>query len=176
VGMHGDQNGYTIVNFVLMYIIGAYLKKKEVLWSRGKAFLIAFGCSIILTIWSVVLPDTAWIYCNPIVILQAVAVFVGVKQLSFSNGLVNTLSKGVFTCFLFHGPFVQRLPSAEWVKGNVIIMLLLIVASMIGIYLICWCAWGIYNIFEKFVLKKLLKVFDKWVLEIEPQEKGELCK
>lgn len=176
IGLMGDQNGYTIVNFFLMYIIGAYIKKVDVRWSIKKSIIMVISCSVALTIWSILLPQTAWGYCNPLVIMEAVAVFLLFKQLRIQNRFINIAAKSVYTCFLFHGYFVQQLPVSKFVEENVLILLSYIMISVLSIYFICWCAYCIYDVLEKYVLRKILKVLDKVVIDIKPQDKGELCK
>lgn len=44
VGMHGSQYGYSIVNFLLVYFIGAYIRKNKIKVSSSKAI-----CGIVIT-------------------------------------------------------------------------------------------------------------------------------
>lgn len=167
IGLSGDQNGYTIVHFCLMYIIGAYIKTKNIEWSVGKSITVVGICSVSLTVWSIVLPQTAWAYCNPLVIIEAVAFFLLFKELHISNKYINVASKAVFTCFLFHGYFVQKLSVSRLVQANVIIMLAYIVLAMLGIYLVCYCAYYIYDFVEKHVIKRMFKRFEKLVINVK---------
>ena len=82
IGAYGSQWGYTITNFVLMYIIGAYLRlglPDDFRPSRIRLAAGIAGCVILLTAWAVwndrigfYTERSAWEYCNPIVILSAV--------------------------------------------------------------------------------------------------------
>lgn len=167
IGLSGDQNGYTIVNFCLMYAIGSYIKIKDIEWSVSKSITVVGVCSVSLTIWSIVFPKTAWAYCNPLVIIEAVAIFLLFKELHISNKYINMASKAVFTCFLFHGYFVQKLSVNRFVHDNVLIMLAYIALAMIVIYIVCCFAYYIYDLFEKHVIKKVFKRLDKLVINVK---------
>ena len=176
IGLQGDQAGYTIVQFCLMYVIGAYFKKIEVKWSKRRSLSVLAICSILLLVWCKILPLTAWTYCNPIVILEAVAIFLLFQQIHIRSIWINRASKAVFTCFLSHGVFVRLLPVEMMVKQNVCILFLLLIATLVGVYLVCWGVYGIYYYFEKYAIKNILKIFDKVVLNVEPSDEGETCK
>ena len=176
IGLQGDQAGYTIVQFCLMYVVGAYLKKMEVQWSKIRALAVLAVCSILLLGWCKILPLNAWAYCNPIVILEAVAIFLLFQQIHIRSKWINRASKAVFTCFLSHGFFVRLLPVEAMVEQNKFILLLLLAATLVGVYLMCWGVYGIYYGFEKYVVKNIWKIFDKVVLDVEPIDEGETCK
>ena len=161
ISMHGSQNGYTIVNFCLMYIIGAYIRKIDVKISMKKLLLISVGCIICLTVWSEVSQNTAWAYCNPIVIVSAVAIFLLFQQLCISSKVINFMAKGVFTCFLFHGYFLLKVDAQSIVKSNTIIMIAYIIVIIIVVYSICLCASVIYGFIEQKLLKRFWSSVNK---------------
>ena len=176
IGLLGDQNGYTIVNFILMYIIGAYIRITDIKWSVKKALFIMGVCSALLTVWSLVLPSTAWSYCNPLVIVEAVAAFLLFKELSIKSLIINKASKAVFTCYLFHSYVVQHLPVKYIVQQNTLYMIALLLVSVIGTYLVCWCMYGIYSMIEKNILKRILKRLNTVIVDIEQSDRGQVCK
>ncbi len=176
IGLEGDQSGYTIVNFILLYLIGAYLKMADIQWSKLKSIFVIIGCAILLSLWELVLPKTAWMYCNPLVILEAVAGFLLFKKFSIKSSVVNVLAKGVFTCFLLHGAFFRFLPVEKFVNAPAWKLVLFLVGVAIGIYIVCVGVHYLYVVFEKYVLKNLLKFLNKVVLDVEPNEEGKLCK
>ena len=60
IGMYGSQWGYTIVNFVLMYSIGAYIKKTDCWLNRFSTVRLLFlegGCIFVLMIWAIMPPN-----------------------------------------------------------------------------------------------------------------------
>ena len=48
IGLAGDQAGYTIVNFCLLYIIGSYIRICNINWSIRKSLCILCACSYVL--------------------------------------------------------------------------------------------------------------------------------
>lgn len=156
VGMYGSQWGYTFVNFMLMYMIGAYLRKVDSSIIKIKSshlIAILIACIMIMTVWSRVndfighfTEKSAWEYCNPLVILEAAVVFILFRKMDLgSNRIINNLAKGSFTVFLIHSSFLSKIRIEEFVQKNVLIMLIHIFVSCICIYLICWCVYWIYE-------------------------------
>ena len=157
IGMYGSQWGYSIVNFVLMYLIGAYLRKgksKIVKCGNLKLFLCLIADVVLLVVWARVNDKTgfftersAWEYCNPLIIYEAVILFILFFRINLGvNKVVNSLAEAVFTVFLVHGIFIPHLQIEKFVVGNAITMLLHILGCTICIYLICWCVHKVYHL------------------------------
>lgn len=175
IGRYGSQYGYTIINFLLMYTIGAFIKKYD---DYNKASLstvnhkltpyIYIICLIILTFWGYLynyskevsaMSQSVWEYCNPIVILLAVLTFYFFKNLKIKNNkFINELAKGSFTVFLLHGIFLSKLNIEKYVTGNTAIMIIHIISSAIGIYLICWLVYEIYSHITNPIFKLIYRV------------------
>lgn len=63
IGMYGSQWGYTIVNFLLMYMVGAYLRLSDFKikkWKTGKMIGLWVVGIILLTMWAGLDMNTAW--------------------------------------------------------------------------------------------------------------------
>lgn len=155
-GMYGSQWGYSVVNFVLMYIVGAYLRKnidsiKNI--SYSKLLIILATCVVIMTVWSRVndrigylTEKTAWEYCNPVVILSACIIFICFYKMNIEySSVVNKLAAGAFSVFLLHNPILSLIDIKKYVNMNCTIMLTHIIISAVAIYLICWCIWWVYD-------------------------------
>lgn len=71
VGMCGSQYGSTIVNFILVYFIGAYLRIAKIKMDRISILLRSLGCLGIIMLLSI-FGARAWYYDNPFVILLSV--------------------------------------------------------------------------------------------------------
>ncbi len=84
VGMYGSEWGYSIVNFLLVYIIGAYLyhmeesqnkrNKKQLLFCLLMTILIITGWAFLNERATLFTERSAWEYCNPLVIIEAVII------------------------------------------------------------------------------------------------------
>lgn len=150
IGLYGSQWGYSIVNFMLMYLIGAYLKKEyNRLIEIDSRKLITFFVinTLLLVVWargndsiSILTERSAWEYCNPLIICEAAAVFILFGRINLGmNKTINYLANGVFTVFLLHGVFIPHLQIQKYVTGSTVPMILHIVVCMVGIYVACWC-------------------------------------
>lgn len=160
ISMYGSQEGYTIVNFILMYFIGAGLRRHERSCSYGRLVLWLVGLVLAICGWSVIEPGTAWEYCNSLVIIEAVVLFrlfskLPVKQ----NRAINTLAQGAFSMFLLHQIFIHRDVITEYVHKMPLMMLLHMLGLGIAVYLISWCVNWIYGK----IMNPILAGCRKWI-------------
>ncbi len=166
VGMYGSQYGYSIVNFILMYLVGAYLRlgnPKLLEWKTISLCGLLLLDIVLMTVWARVNDITgfftersAWEYCNPLVILEAVLLFILFSRLELGvTNPVNKLAEAVFSVFLLHDLFLPHIQIERFVKGNVFIMLGHMLLSAIIIYLICWGVHMIYHFIMDYVFKFL---------------------
>lgn len=180
VGMYGSQWGYSIVNFMLMYLIGAYLKKGKIQlinWSNLRLCLLLLADILMITMWARIndkfgyfTERSAWEYCNPLIIGVSVLVFILFSKLDLGvNRVINTLAEGVFTVFLLHGVFIPYLQIEKFVKGNTFLMILHIAGCAIGLYLICWCIHKVYHLITDPLFKKLSEKYKRFLITAESQ-------
>lgn len=166
IGKYGSQWGYSLVNFLLMYLIGAYLfrsnggiKEWKTVSLLGVFVLSAaavFGWSMLNVKFGYFKEPSAWEYCNPLIILIAVVVFVLFGRLSLgTNKVINKLAEGVFSVFLLHSVLLKHIPIERFVQGNVFVMLLHIAACAVGLYLACWCVHMVYHFITDPIFAKL---------------------
>lgn len=156
----GSQFGYSLINFALMYIIGAMLRRME-FGLKPYLYVVGFVASaLVVFVWQLYQPLIARAYCNPAVILCAVFIFLIFKQFSFSSRIVNGLSKGSFTCFLVHGVLLNYIRIEKFVNSNPFMLVLHIIVSSVAIFAVSWVVWKIYDFVTKpvfgFVGTKLL--------------------
>lgn len=165
VGMYGSQWGYSAINFMLMYCIGAFIRIKGIEdKNRVKALLIFLVCAIVLLFWSrtndrigYFTEKSAWEYCNPIVILMAINIFiVFIKTEIGTRKWINKLAKGALTVYLTHGVLIRHVGIEKFAQGNTFLMLLHIIAVSIGLYLIGYICFIIYD----FITKPIWKVLE----------------
>ncbi len=167
VGLYGSQWGYSIVNFSLMYIIGAWLRNRNAAEGgikRHLFFILSAAC--VLVVWACIndrigygVERSAWEYCNPVVIFIAAEVFLLFQQIKITNqrlsGIINRLAHGSFTVFLLHGSFLPYIDIPRFVTGNWLIMVLHLIVSGMVIYFICWAAGEVYEYITRPVYKVL---------------------
>lgn len=167
IGFLGDQSGYTIVNFVLMYCVGVYLRRNKAKETSGYMDILKYiGCVIVICLLSYAKADgwtienCAWEYCNPFVILAAVSLFrIFEKRKEFQNARINRLAGACFTVYLIHTFFIPYIGVQKFVGHIWYIMLAHILVAVPGIYLICFLIDVIYNFFMERIWKILCRVF-----------------
>lgn len=171
VGAYGSQWGYTFINFAMMYIIGAYIRKcRSKLNEAGSPALIGalVCCLMILVVWARIndktgylAERTAWDYCNPVVIIEAAIIFVLFTRLNIGTVQpVNLLAKACFTTFLIHPALIRFIPIEAIVTGNTVLMLLIIFVYVAAIYAVSWIVYIVYSAVTGPVFRILRKRFE----------------
>ena len=152
IGLDGSSQGYTIVNFALMYVLGVWLGRSRAQWERiGTPWLVGAVPVIaaLLYGWHRLLPETAWMYSNPLVILEACAVFALFSRLRFSSKVVNAIAPASFTCYLAHG-YVLELVKLDGLGAlSWPVMALAVALAVAGIYLVSTAVYFVWNIAVK---------------------------
>ena len=157
IGIFGSQWGYTIVNFLLMYIIGAVLRRDDVvikyLTNKCKFYL----CIVIMIITYLSIlftsQDVYWYYHNPLVILAAVFIFVFFYNLKIvKSKVVNSMAQSVFTVFLMYSWFFKYLKIQEYAISNSLVMLVHLLGSAVFIFILCYPVGLLYNFLEAKVI------------------------
>lgn len=159
IGVLGNQWGYTVVTFALMYTIGAYLRLGDFEITHWRTSSIVYGILALVsasTLWAAVFlfwrqtSAPARHYCNPLVILLAVFLFVAFSRFKISSRIsvgINGLAKGVFSMFLLHGWALPRIHIQRFVSGSPMAMIAHIFFSALTVFLICTGIDYIYHWF-----------------------------
>ncbi len=180
IGMYGSQYGYTIIHFVLMYLIGGSIRICETDGKkiRGRIYklIVIWLCVVaFIVLWSLYDANSSWEYCNPLVIIESVVVFLLFKNLNFKSRIVNSLSKATFTVFLVHTNFFRWLYIDKYVNMSLITMLLHIMISCISIFVICYFIWLIYDLVTRPLFKLLNKIFKPYCIDVEDNYENTFC-
>ncbi len=167
VTVDGSSQGYSIVNYSLMYIIGAYIKLDETFLRKIKLpvlsalFVLLSGIEVL---WGYLYQKkhsdggVVLAYCNPIVIALAVLAFLIFKKLNIgSSRVINFLAKACFTVYLFHTYLFRYLSIEKYATGNPFILAIYTVGSAISIYLISFAVFCIYD----FITSPIYRLFEK---------------
>ncbi|MBO5478802.1 MAG: hypothetical protein J6A04_03700 [Clostridia bacterium] len=144
IGAYGSQFGYTIVNFILMYLIGGYIYKSKCFAERKKLIRYFVLNLIIIIGWSCINTITAWEYSNPFVIIEAILIFMIFRSMNLKSKIINKLAKGCFFTFLLHGKLLNFIKIELFAKKHFLIMSIHIVISTVLIYMICYVIFIIY--------------------------------
>ena len=167
VGMYGSQYGYSIVNFILIYIIGAYIRRNDVKITITKSLSGILVTTVIMIVLSIIEHKLGvsmictWNYNNPFVILLSVFIFVAFLNIQFNNKMINELAKGAFTCFLFHGLFMRYLHIENMVNKNILLLVIHQIGMAIILYLISYIVYKVYYLCSQWFIKLLTPLCDK---------------
>lgn len=160
VGMYGTQEGYTIVNFILVYIIGAYIRICEKEHIDKRLLYIGVACILaLITVMSILehkmgyASIVTWNYNNPLVIILSAGWFIIFKNIHFRSRVINELAKGSFTCFLVHGALLQYLNIPNYINGNIIKLVLHVILCSAGLYVLSYIVYKIYSLCTDWFIK-----------------------
>lgn len=177
VGAWGHQHGYTIVNFVLCYCMGAYIKMNN-LTSKFKNWKILIVCAVlILSIFAWfefwlhhnqapyrLLECNALNYSNPLVIALSAMLLLLFTGMHFESNFINTLAKAAFVCYLFHLEILEYLKINEYAQQGGLSLFIHLFVCIITIYLVSWVIWRVLE----FALSPIVKLLDRY--EIIPSD------
>ena len=155
IGISGADSGYTIINFILVYLIGVYLRKYGTpIKKQSHIILLILFCQIIILLWRILLPNTAFYYCNPFIIGEAFFLFKLFLGLKISNKLINYIAPASFTCFLIHGWILSRFSFDNIVEKNSFLMLLILSGIIILVYIISIILMKLWDCFFYYIFRK----------------------
>ena len=177
----GSKQGFNIGNFVLLYILGAFLRQYPIpdrLKNKRLLTLIWAATVVCIFAWASVCSSltrtelrSAWVYHNPLVILSAALLFLLFNGTHFHSRIVNEFAAATFTCFLIHGYLLDYLDIQKAVQGNLPKMLLHILLVLPGIYLCSWVVYKVYHVASAWFFK-LLGTLDLFKSKEIPSEFG----
>ncbi len=169
IGLAGSEGGYSIVQFVLMYIIGGVLRQQEktmVPSSRRMPVLVYLVCAS-LTLGIGVMTEMAYEYCCPLVMGEAVCVFLIFRDMKIGTSkIINYLAKGCFTVYLVHHHFYKYFDIEHYANGSTPLFALHTIGTAVAIFLICSILHFIYDTCTKAALKKLKNSLAKFEYDI----------
>lgn len=165
VSLDGDSEGYSLVNFVMLYLIGAWLRKENITVKKRWSGMLFGLCAMLILLVSLWDTTIAWAYNNPLVILEAVAAFLLMRQLPLKSRAVNFLAAGAFTCYLGHSRFFRLLDIPGAVGSTPLLLLLHMLAAGVGIYLCCVVVHLAYSPLSKCLTRMLTWILQKVNLE-----------
>ena len=163
IAYQGSLSGYSIVNFVLLYIIGAYLRMNNLKFSKTLSiYLLMIVVITILAKWNYnrangALDMWAWSYCNPLVIIESVSVFLLFVSFDFKSRAVNNMAKAAYTCYLLHGFLLPYLNIGSIVSKGVSYYFLYLILVMLALYFFSYIVYLTYNYFTSGFISKLDK-------------------
>jgi hypothetical protein len=104
-----NSNGYTLFQFIMMYLIGRYISRFDVSLGRGKALIGYLACSLVCGLAMYLLRTTghvewAWKtvrYNNPMIIASAIFILLCFKTLHFHSRRLNRVAVSALAIYMF---------------------------------------------------------------------------
>lgn len=169
VGMYpaagtGALSGYSIFNFIMLYLMGTALNKYNMLSHKLHWDVLAYLiCSVVIYWHRFNLGATAWSYSNPFVVFSTLAFFNIFRKMHFTSKVVNLLAKSALGVLLLHMQFVVytygwqyfHIPTAAAgpFAGMIVNMFLCVTITYFG------CTF--FDMFCRFITKPVSKRLDK---------------
>ena len=164
VSAHGSQRGYSLIQFALMYTLGAWIRRNEGRLrkvSQPVLAVVLLGSTGGIYLWSWFDNGAAWAYCNPFVILSACAALLLCLRKSFQSKIVDSLAKGAFPCYLIHTCLLGWFGIEQAVALPLPLMLGHAVFTAVVCYLVGWGFSLLWNRFPGRLLSRLGGKFHK---------------
>lgn len=158
VGAWGQQHGYTIVGFVLLYVIGACLRLNEVgKGMKSKKLLLLLIITIFcIYVWFKVeevffLKDASLIeynalsYTNPLVLLLTALLIMLFVKINIKSKIINTLAKATFVCYILHLQIIPILNVPSYASAGGAQLFVHLILSVVAIYFTSWLLWWVLD-------------------------------
>lgn len=172
VSMYGSDRGYTLVNFAMMYIIGAYLRLTGThdkvgigIWSSLMVFhwVLVFFMAILFRKVNLT-PNLAWSYCNPIVVFSAVFTFLTFSRLKNNDKcgrLITKVASASFTVYLMNATLLRMIDIKTYVEMSGATMVLHMVLTCIVVTFVSCVMDMLYHKVVSFIVAKAPIVFSR---------------
>ncbi len=173
IGLYGDQQGYTIINFMLVFIVGAYLRITNVQYNLKNSIALYMVSTMLIFFAALVsvrysFAQISYNYNNPLVIFQAVGLFMIFKNLSIgSNKIINVLAKSSFMTYLIHPAILVLIPFDKMMTLPAYLYIMVSILLPIIIYLVSWLVDLIYQYVMSFITRALDKDLNNLTINIE---------
>lgn len=159
------DKGYGIVNFITLYMIGAYIKLYKDDYKSKLVYLIYVTCTIITTIISFFY-TRAWDYITIFNLVASISLFIIFKNIKVKkSNFLDLLSTYTFAIYIIHeNPLISKFIYRNIFKSNLFwnnnLMIIHLIGTVLGIFLMC--------IIIEFMRRKLLgKIFDDQIDKIK---------
>ena len=164
IGMYGSERGYTIVNFVVCYILGmairwldlCNLRIRKLHISKKMLVLIIVSITLVLTLWSYINQNTAWEYCNLFVVAEAFCfvllfLMIDIKESKF----INTIAGSAFSVYLLHGYLLKYIRIDQYASRGPLILVIHLLLSTTIIFIVCFAIDYVIQIVFGKLLRKM---------------------
>ena len=175
ISLFGAGRGYTLVNFILMYLIGCYIRDKieNGLQERPGNMIVILGVTLVLIVfWAFAanmltgfdLPTTiCWNFENPLIIIESVALFMFFNSLKIkSNKVINALAAGVYPTYLIHINLLEYLQIERFVRSGTAVMVIHMLGCMVGLFLVSFVIYSLYDLLTRPLFIRISKKWNRY--------------
>ncbi len=171
IARSGNDGGFTIVNFVYMYLVGGYLKKFGFHFKKkGTKYIelaVSIGCSVLTCTISMLVPKLSGTngilgYETVFVVIQAVTLFDFFTRIDIgSSSFINFLAKSSFGVFLLHTTVI--LIMMKWIdvrgmfSGDFLSIVLCWLILLVGSFIVS----AAFDILAHFVMTPVSNIWSK---------------
>ena len=161
-GLGGNHAGYTLINFVILFSIGAFCRKNDLMSKLNNSVLQLSILCIVLLLWGfrfIPINTEPWHmagwYDNILVILLSTFLFLFFKNLHFKSRFINSFAKASFPCYIIHGILLGLINTETVLTRPLFESLGYILIFILGVYLIAWCLYFVFTLSMGRVIKRL---------------------
>lgn len=178
-------NGYTVAQFVYLYLIGAYLRKRISLDKLKKRRMLCLSCycGISLLFGGISILDrlahipywSPWDYNNPFLLASAISLFLFFLSLDIHSKYINFMAKGCLAVYVCHSEpwimqhlysFISKISSIVESNACAAIEYLALAGLAISAVLLILS----FDVIRRALTNPLLKVFEKFRLPEFPEK------
>ena len=176
ISRNGSLNGFNIINFVYMYLIGAIIRENKEMFGkiRARVLFYCFGITVfVIYIWTYLSigncfsPGVSLAYCNPLVIVLASVIFLLFSRIQISNKWINKCAACALTVYLTHVYFIELLVNKTIVSGNFFVLVLYLLFVVAALYIVGVIVHNVYALIEKAVIAPITKLFSVRISSLE---------
>lgn len=166
ISIGGTGGGYTIVNFILVYFVGAFLRLNEIKLNKKASLVGLTACLAILHIEAVLEfmwygSTVSWNYDHPLVILIPVFAILLFNNFKIESGIINSIAKASFTSYLFHSVLLKYIMVEKFVNRNIFILIAHQFGMAILIYMLSYLVYKMYYLITTPIFKRIAPIIDK---------------
>lgn len=181
-----DTHGYSLLNFIFMYMIGGYLHryvqsdsriaKRNVAICVYVICAILFACGNICRIYVHIPFGNVWAYNNPVMVIGAVGLVLFIRTFRIQSNIINKIGGGVFAAYLitdisYVGDYLYPLygKCAQDIPSLTLTVFVAFIAAAVMLLMACSI-----DIIRAWTMKPIIGAFDwidEWIAKSECYEK-----
>lgn len=150
-------NGYSLINFVLLYCIGGYLRihyQNNSSFSKWIILYFVFGVITFISLFIPVIKDNSWNYYFITNILSVICLFNAFIKIDINSKIINKIASSVFGVFILHlNPYILELQYKIF-KTDLFWNSKYIVIHMLVTCIVLFIIFTLIDMFKKILLDK----------------------